>query len=183
MFMLLNVNQWTTFQFSPSGRSSDPGGDAVAERESVVTDAMRAQIGVESQPWEVEVFKTDVRMFARAVGHTDPAFYDEAEAQRRGFRSLPVPPGYLGTSVFMPEQPGHGAPQLAIPYKRRLNGGTEVECTEQICVGDLLWATSQIAELQETTGSIGPMLIVTTETVYKRDGTTVAKLRGTGIRY
>ncbi|HEY8836399.1 MAG TPA: hypothetical protein VIO16_01710 [Dehalococcoidia bacterium] len=46
-----------------------------------------------------------------------------------------------------------------------------------------LHATSQIAKIEETSGRLGPMVIVTTETIYRRGNTIVAKLRGTGIRY
>lgn len=155
----------------------------MAEGQSVVTDAMRAQIGVESEPWTLEVFPTDVRMFARSVGHTDPVFYDEDEAKRRGYRALPAPPGYMGTPVFNPARPARSLRELDVPYKRRLNGGTETEYFDVICAGDVLTATSHIASIEETRGSIGPMLITTTETVYKRGDTVVAKSRGTGIRY
>ncbi|MHB8576991.1 MAG: FAS1-like dehydratase domain-containing protein, partial [Dehalococcoidia bacterium] len=66
---------------------------------TVITQEMRDAIGVESEPSTSEIDKTSVRMFARAVGHTDPVFYDEDEAKRRGYRSLPAPPHYLGTRV------------------------------------------------------------------------------------
>lgn len=155
----------------------------MAEGQPVVTDEMRATIGVESAPWTVELDKTAVRMFARSVGHTDPVFYDEDEAKRRGYHSLPAPPGYLGTPIFNPEAPQRGAPQLDLPFKRRLNGGTEVEYFAEICAGDVLTGRSHIAGIEETTGRLGPMVIVTTETVYTRAGAVVAKTRGTGIRY
>src|SRR5581483_278143 len=60
--------------------------------ESVITDQMRAAIGMEGAPYTLEVDKTAVRMFARAVGYTDPLFYDEAFAKSKGYRSLPAPP-------------------------------------------------------------------------------------------
>ena len=52
--------------------------------ESVITDEMRAAIGVEGPPSVMEIEKTNSRMFARSVGHTDPIFYDEAAAKARG---------------------------------------------------------------------------------------------------
>ena len=76
--------------------------------ESVITDEMRAAIGVEGPPAVMEVEKTNCRMFARSVGHTDPIFYDEAAAKARGYRSIVAPPGFLGTPIFDEK---HYAPQ------------------------------------------------------------------------
>jgi hypothetical protein len=165
------------------------------EQQSVITDEMRAAIGVESEPWTVEVEKTGVRMFARAVGYRDPIFYDEAAARAKGYRSLPCPPHFLGTAVFIPSESDatFGAPRrrgrnFNIPYKRALNGGTDIEYmtegpADAICAGDVLQATSRIASFTERTGSLGPMLITVNETVYRRDGKIVAIARGTGIAY
>ncbi len=161
--------------------------------ESLITDEMRAAIGKESEPWTCEVDKTQVRMFARSVGHTDPVFYDEEEAKKAGYRSLPAPPGYLGTPVYIPGEsdPTSGRrrgqqtmPEPARPLNRRLNGGTEIEYLGDICAGDTLTARSHVSSVEERTGSIGQMLITTTETVYtNQDGQKVAIMRGTGIRY
>ena len=50
---------------------------------SVITDKMRAEIGVESEPVTFEVDKTACRMFARAVGYTDPIYFDEQYAKSK----------------------------------------------------------------------------------------------------
>jgi MaoC dehydratase-like protein len=163
--------------------------------QSVITEEMRASIGVESQPWTVEVEKTGVRMFARAIGYTDPVFYDETFAKSKGYRSLPCPPHFLGTPVFNPNDsdatfgaPRRGNRDFKIPYTRRLNGGTDIEYFnsgpgDAICAGDVLQVTSRVASFTERTGSLGPMLITVSETVYRRAGEIVAIGRGTGIAY
>lgn len=157
--------------------------------ESIITDEMRAAIGVESEPWTLEVDKTSIRMFARAVGYTDPVFYDEEFAKSKGYRSLPAPPHYLGTPVYNPavSDPTFGGPRgrqrFQTPFKRRLNGGTDIEYFDTICAGDVLTATSKITDIQQRQGSIGTMLITTTETVYRRGDQVVAIMRGTGIQY
>src|SRR5579884_1506681 len=135
----------------------------MAEQQSVITQEMRDQIGKEGPPSTLEVDKTAVRMFARAVGHTDQVFYDETEAKRRGFRSLPAPPGYLGTPVYDPRtaaaaEAGPGNRRFRSPFKRVLNGGTEIEYLADICAGDVLMARTKIADISETSGRLGPML-------------------------
>ena len=156
---------------------------------SVISDEMRAAIGVESPPTTVEVDKTSCRMFARAVGHTDLIFYDEAYAKSKGYRSIVAPPGYLGTRVFRPATGGGrggGAPGIgfSVPYKRVLNGGTEVEYFDAVCAGDVLTARNKITGFNERKGGMGPMLITTRETTYtNQDGKVVAIERGTVIQY
>ena len=163
----------------------------MAEQQSVITDEMRNQIGKEGPPSTLEVDKTAIRMFARAVGHTDPVFYDEDEAKRRGYRGLLAPPHYLGTPVFNPKYSDPtfggrrgGMREFNTGLKRRLNGGTEIEYLGDICAGDTLTASSHIADIVQREGGIGTMLITTTETTYKNQmGQVVAKVRGTGIQY
>jgi hypothetical protein len=153
---------------------------------SIITDEMRAVIGQESDPQTVEVDRSAVRMFARAVGHTDPVFYDVEEARRRGYRDLPCPPAFLGTPVFVPNQPARAVyTSFKSPFTRVLNGGTEVEYFDQhICAGDVLTSTTKIADLGERQGSLGPMLIIRFETTCRnQQGKVVAILRGTGIQY
>ena len=67
-----------------------------------ITDEMRSVVGTQSPPWTYEVTTTSIRAFARGVGYTDPVYFDEEAAKAAGYRSLPAPPGYVGTPVFMP---------------------------------------------------------------------------------
>ena len=159
-----------------------------AATESLITDEMRAQIGQESAPWLCEVERGGVRMFARAVGQSDPVFYDAQAAEQAGYRDLPAPPGYLGTPIFQPGTNssglGGGGPKPSRDLTRILNGGTEIEYLEDICAGDVLSARSHVASYEERKGSIGDMLIVTSKTTYtNQNDAVVAVMTGTLIRY
>jgi hypothetical protein len=164
--------------------------------EDLITPEQRARIGVESEPWALEVDKTAVRMFARSVQYDDPLFYDEAFARSKGYRSIVAPPHYLGTPIYNPRSSdatfggprgGGGGPaggRGGNPKLRRvLNGGTDIEYFDTIQAGDVLTASSKVADIVQRQGSLGPMVITTTETTYKRDGKVVAISRGTGIAY
>jgi hypothetical protein len=162
----------------------------MADEGSLITDEMRASIGVRGPSRICEVDKLQIRLFARAVGHTDPIFYDEDAAKAAGYRSLVAPPGYLGTPVYNPRTSaadmGFGRQlEPARPLKRVLNGGTEIEYFDDICAGDVLEAVGYTSDIQERKGSIGEMLITTSKTEYTRksDGKLVAIMTGTGIRY
>lgn len=158
--------------------------------ESLITAEMRAFVGRESPPWTCEVDRSGVRMFARAAGHTDPVYYAVEDARRAGYRDLPCPPGYLGTPAFDPRAGdpqrarSEAQPQPARPLERRLNGGTEIEYFASVCAGDVLTATFQIADYEERPGRLGPMLIVSSKTIYRDPaGRVVAVHHGTSIRY
>lgn len=158
--------------------------------DSVVTDEMRASLGVEGEAIVLEVTTTGIRMYAQAVGYRDALFYDEGEARRRGYRDLVAPPGYLGTPRALPpadtwgpvlEPPNDG---FTISYKRILNAGTRHEYFEPVVAGDLITSRSKLTDLQERTGSIGPMLIAYRETAYtNQHGVLVAKMQSSRIYY
>jgi len=153
---------------------------------AVITDKMREIIGKESEPATNEVDNTGCRQFARSVGYTDPIFFDEEHARSKGYRGIVAPPGFLGHPVVVPGRPVPKSPysELDIPYKRVLNGGTDIEYLDDVCAGDRLTVTTKISDLTEREGKLGPMLIVSTETTYKnQDGKAVAIMRGGAIRY
>ena len=154
--------------------------------QSIITDEMRAYIGKESEPVTYEVEKTGCRMFARAVGYSDPIFYDEAAAKAAGFRNIVAPPHFLGTPIYNPSQEGRRGADTGFrsPFTRNLNAGTDIEYLDVICAGDVLTAVGKLADLQEREGRLGKMLVQSRETVYKnQDGKVVAIARGSGISY
>lgn len=157
-----------------------------------ITDEMRAVIGIESEPWTHEVTTTSVRAFARGVGYTDLVYYDEAAAKKAGYRSLPAPPTYLGTPIFIPGKssdtfsgPREGGPSLKIDLPNLLDGGTETEYYADICAGDTLTSSTKVSDLQiRESKTTGQMLIVTRETTcINQDGKVVAKQRGQSLFY
>ena len=161
-------------------------------KEFEITDEMRAQVGRESEPWTHEVTTTSVRMFARGVGYTDPVYYDVAAAQAAGYRSLPAPPSYMGTPIFLPGRssdtfsgPNPSGRGLQHGLKGLLDGGTETTYFDDVCAGDTLTVTSKLAnlEVKESKG-LGKMLVTTEESTYtNQDGKRVAVQRRQAIFY
>ena len=100
------------------------------QKESLITDEMRGVIGKESDSVTYEVDNTGCRQFARAVGYTDPIFFDEAAAKARGYRAIVAPPGFLGHPVMIPGKSAPRGPEslgFQTSLKRVLNGGTDYE--------------------------------------------------------
>jgi hypothetical protein len=157
-----------------------------------ITAEMKSQIGWESQPWTYEVTTTSVRAFARGVGYTDPVYFDVKAAKKAGYKSLPAPPTYLGTAVFIPGQsddtfsfPPNSSPTINHGLVNVLDGGTETEYFDNICAGDTLTVVNRLANLEtKASKSLGTMLIITQETNYtNQDNKLVAKQRSQAIFY
>jgi acyl dehydratase len=157
-----------------------------------VTDVMRAAIGQSAPPWTCEVTTTSIRAFARGAGYRDPVYFDVEAARAAGYRTLPAPPTYLGTPVFVPGKsddtfsaPRSRGPALRHGLEGLLDGGTETEYFATIYAGDTLTLVSRIVDLEvRASRSLGKMLVVTSETTYtNQDGKVVAVQRGQAIYY
>jgi N-terminal half of MaoC dehydratase len=151
----------------------------------LLTPAVTALIGKDWPPVTYEVERTGVRMWARAVGLSDPVFYDEEAARARGFSGLPAPPGFVGVPRWRPDLPEPGPPIRGLhpELTRSLNGGTEFVYRMPIVAGDELVAVTRIVDIKQRTGSLGRMLIISRETTYRRGGEIVAIMRATVINY
>lgn len=151
-----------------------------------LTPEMKAAIGKSGAPVTYEVTTLGIRTFARAIGYKNPIYYDAAAAKAAGHKDLVAPPGYYGMPVYSPNAaPAGPRASFESPFKRVLNGGTEVAPIERIYAGDVLESVTTLVELKLDRGRLGQMLIQTSETVYTRkaDGKVVAKTRGTGLSY
>ena len=158
---------------------------AEAKPESAITDEMRATIGVEGPPTLMDVDKTGIRMFARAVGYTDQRFYDEAYAKRKGYRSLLAPPGYLGTAQFNPNTPRQAMGPARGRQGGGLDGGVERKYTGvDICAGDVLTAVGKIVSIDERPSRLGMMVITRRETTFtNQNGEVVCRAYNTILTY
>jgi len=151
--------------------------------DSIITDEMKAQIGVESGPSVYEIEKSSIRRWAEAIGDNNPLYHDEEYAKSKGYRSIIAPPGFIGQYAFAVKSSGPYA-GVASPFSRNLNGGNEYEIFKTVQAGDTLTATSKVAELREREGRMGKMFIIIMETTFKnQDGEIVGKIRSTGISY
>ena len=154
---------------------------------SLITPEIEGLIGVDYPPIEYYVDEAALRLWARAVGYTDPVFYDREDAGEAGHPSLPAPPGFVGHQRYRPEADlGAGGPpiwDLNPRAPRRLNGGTEYEYLATVYAGDVLVATGRIIEVKEAKGSVGEMLIVKRETTFRRAGEPVVIQIYTAINY
>ncbi len=148
-------------------------------QQSVITEQMRAAIGVESEPITHEVERGAIIKFAEAIGDSNPLFNDEAAARKSRYGGLIAPPTFLRSM-----RSGPSRAELRSPYGAALDGGSEWEYFEHVRPGDRITVTSRVVDIFERPGRLGNMLFIIRETRYVNQfDELVATQRGTGISY
>lgn len=60
-----------------------------------IIEEIRQHVGESSPPVKATIDGLMSRRYARAIGETDPVYYDEKHAQARGYEGILVPPNFL----------------------------------------------------------------------------------------
>ena len=146
---------------------------------SAITQQMRDDIGVESDPVTYEVEKGAIIKFAQAIGDPNAVFNNENSARRTRHGGLIAPPTFLQSLLPTPPKV-----EVRSPYPAVLDGGSEWEYFEPVRQGDRVTVTTKTTEIFERPGRLGNMVFSVREFRYVNQfGTVVATQRRTGISY
>jgi acyl dehydratase len=150
-----------------AAETNSPGGCIVQADELV---------GKVYSPFTVDVEKGRLRLFAKAIGETNPIYFDEDTARKAGYSSLPAPPTF-GFSIAMDaEQPFMILEDLGVDKTRSMHGEQVFDYVEPICAGDTITGVQRVVETFEKKG--GAMRFIVTETQLKNQySRPVANLR------
>ena len=116
-----------------------------------------------------------LRFFAKAIGETNPVYFDESAARDAGHPNLPLPPTFLFSLEF--EQPDTSwRDEVGIELPRILHGEQQFTYHRLAYAGDVLQFESRIADIYDKKG--GALEFVVRETrVTNQKGEHVADLR------
>jgi acyl dehydratase len=116
-----------------------------------------------------------LRFFAKAIGETNPVYFDEAAAHDAGYPALPLPPTFLFSLEF--EQSSTAwRDELGIVSSRILHGEQSFEYRRMAYAGDVLRYESRIADIYDKKN--GALWFIVRETrVTNQRGEHVADLR------
>jgi acyl dehydratase len=144
-----------------------------------VTDEVLKQIGKAGEPRTLDVERGAIRRFAEAIGDPNPIFNNEGEARNTRFGGMIAPPTfYRSLSAAIPDV------KIDMPAFRGLDGGSDWEYFEPARPGDRVTVQTKIADIRESEGRLGTMVIITTETSYTNQfGRLCALQRSRAIRY
>ncbi|RJQ78433.1 MaoC family dehydratase [Pseudonocardiaceae bacterium YIM PH 21723] len=126
------------------------------------------------EPLEVTVERGRLAFFAKAIGQTDPVYFDLAAAEAAGHPDLPVPPTFYFSLEL--ERPNGVAwlDALGIDLRRVLHGEQSFTYYAPAYAGDTLRLTTKVTDVASKKG--GAMELVTKKTEVTHDGEPIADL-------
>lgn len=116
-------------------------------------------------PFSVEIERGRLRMFAQAIGETNPIHTDEAAARQAGYASLPAPPTFAFTITMDAGQPFKVLDDLGVDKTRSIHAEQSFDYLEPICAGDTITGVQRVVETYEKKG--GAMRFIVTETALR----------------
>lgn len=127
----------------------------------------RSLIGLEYEPYSLEIEKGKIKEFVAAIGDDNPIYYDLEEAKKQGFKGIPIPITFLqivdlwGGYSFQEK-----VEKLKLNPEKILHGEQEYELFRDIYAGDILTVNAKVIDAKVKMGSNGTMDLITTEHRY-----------------
>lgn len=109
----------------------------------------RRYIGHTFPAFQVEVEKGRLRFFAKAIGETNPVYFDVQAAQAAGHRSLLVPPTFLFCLEMESPDPAAIRNLLGLDYRRLLHGEQGFVYHALAYAGDTLTFEQRIEDIYD----------------------------------
>jgi acyl dehydratase len=124
----------------------------------------------------LEIEKGRLKFFAKAIGETNPIYFDERAAREAGHAALPVPPTFifaaeLDANTLMP-----ALIEMEVNLQRVLHGEQSFTYCAPIHAGDTITVSSRISDIYEKKGG-ALEFIVKDSMVTNQRGKKVAEMR------
>ncbi|MEU8798528.1 MaoC family dehydratase N-terminal domain-containing protein [Spirillospora sp. NPDC048819] len=130
--------------------------------------------GLSTPPSTVEVERGRLRLFAKAIGETDPVYTDLGAAGRAGHRDLPVPPTFLFCLEMERPDPFVFLAEAGVDLNRVLHGEQSFTYHALCHAGDTLTFESRITDDYERKG--GALRFLVRQTRVTREDEPIADL-------
>ena len=99
------------------------------------------------------VGREKVREFARALGESDPVYFEPEVARARGFADVVAPPTYAIRLSMAAAENVVMDPELGLDYTRVVHGDQRFDYTRPIVAGDELVTTVTIDGIRSAAGN------------------------------
>ncbi|MBL0086444.1 MAG: MaoC family dehydratase N-terminal domain-containing protein [Ideonella sp.] len=141
----------------------------------------RAMVGHCAPEFTLPVEASRLRLFAKAIGETDPIYTEESAARAAGHPALPVPPTYLFCLESESPHANGLRAQLGVDYTRLLHGEQRFRYHRMCFAGDTLTFRQRIADIYDKKGGALEFAVRETE-VRNQRGEPVATLTNTLVQ-
>ncbi|BDH58556.1 MaoC family dehydratase N-terminal domain-containing protein [Tsukamurella sp. PLM1] len=132
-------------------------------------------VGTRLPSTELTIDPGRLRLFAKAIGETDPVFTDLATARAAGHPSLPVPPTFLFAIELEQPEPFDWLAAIGVDLRRVLHGEQRFEYHSVAHAGDVLTAHPSIADVYTKKGGALEFIVKQTS-ITRANGENVADL-------
>ena len=107
----------------------------------------RKFIGYRTTPFSVEVERGRLKLFAKAIGETDPVYSDDEAARAAGYPALPVPLTFLFCLEMERDDPYDWFAELDLPLSNVLHGEQAFEYHALAYAGETLRFESVVTDI------------------------------------
>ena len=114
-----------------------------------------------------DVEKGRLRFFAKAIGETDPVYFDESAARDAGHPTLPLPPTFL-FSLELARPPSNWREEAGIELARVLHGEQSFTYRRMAHAGDTLHFDSRVTDVYEKKGGALEFVVMETRVTNQR---------------
>ena len=133
-------------------------------------------IGHVLPPSTVDIERGRLKFFAKAIGETDPVYFDEAAARAAGYPDIPAPLTYLFSAELDSGALMDMFAAVGVDLADVLHGEQRFAYHRMIYAGDRVTVSSRITDIyQKKNGALE--FIVKESQVTGGDGATVAEVR------
>ncbi len=145
-------------------------------------ERLKRKIGHQSGPDVQYVEAGAIAKFARAIGETNPLYFDDAYARTTRFGGIIAPPTYASRFIT-PLLPGEMF-DFDLPLSRALHSDDIAENDLPIRPGDTITTTARYADVFVKQGRRGPMLFQAADlTCLNQHGERVALIRMLSVNF
>lgn len=105
------------------------------------------------EPLAVDVEAGRLKLFAKAIGETNPIYFDVQAARAAGHPHLPAPPSFMGNAIELDiPEPLYWMSAVGIDITSTLHGGQRLDYHKMVYAGDSLILHRSIVDVYTKKG-------------------------------
>lgn len=131
-------------------------------------------LALELDPISVDVERGRLKLFAKAIGETNPVYYDVQAAKDAGYPDLPAPPSFLGNAIELDiPEPLYWMSAVGVDITSTLHGEQSMVYHKMVFAGDHLVLKRKIVDVYTKKG--GALEFIVKKTEIMREGELVVE--------